>query len=64
VRKFCKGKVFSTTRLRSQEHVWAAEVRAMLRDLYAAAPRPSAAPVRLIDHLYQLTMNHYYSFAF
>jgi hypothetical protein len=64
--KFCKGKVFSATRLRSQEHVWAAEVRvrAMLRDLYAAAPGPSTAPVRLIDHLFQLTINHYYNFAF
>ncbi|CAD6226647.1 unnamed protein product [Miscanthus lutarioriparius] len=44
----------SAARLRSQEHVRAAEVRAMLRDLYAAGP---AALVRLMDHLFQLTIN-------
>ncbi|KAG0541745.1 hypothetical protein BDA96_02G044000 [Sorghum bicolor] len=54
-RKFCKAEVFSAARLRSQEHVRAAEVRAMLRDLYAAGP--AAAPVRLMDHLFQLTIN-------
>jgi len=48
-RKFCKAEVFSAARLRSQDHVRAAEVRAMLRDLYAAGP---AAPVRLMDHLF------------
>ena len=53
-RKFCKAEVFSAARLRSQEHVREAEVRAMLRDLYAAGP---AAPVRLMDHLFQLTIN-------
>jgi hypothetical protein len=56
-RKFCKAKVFSAARLRSQEHIREAEVRAMLRDLYTAAVGPSAAPVRLMDHLFQLTIN-------
>ncbi|XP_066392960.1 trimethyltridecatetraene synthase-like isoform X1 [Miscanthus floridulus] len=56
-RKFCKAEVFSAARLRSQEHAREGEVRAMLRDLYAAAAGPAAAPVRLMDHLFQLTIN-------
>ncbi|CAL4941635.1 unnamed protein product [Urochloa decumbens] len=55
VRKFCKTEFFSAARLKLQEQIRETEVRAMMRDLYAAAGK--AAPVRPMDHLFQLTIN-------
>ncbi|CAL4916498.1 unnamed protein product [Urochloa decumbens] len=55
LRKFCKTEFFSTARLKAQEQIRETEVRAMMGDIYVAAGK--AAPVRLMDHLFQLTIN-------
>jgi len=63
-RRLCQTELFNARRLMSLEHVRSEEVRAMLRDLHAAASSPSAVAgssgghvVALKEHLYMVNLN-------
>ncbi|GJM98688.1 hypothetical protein PR202_ga15718 [Eleusine coracana subsp. coracana] len=58
-RKMCLTELFSAKRLESYEYIRAQEVRALLRDLHAAAAASSArgGAVMLKDHLSTVSLN-------
>ncbi|CAN6289384.1 unnamed protein product [Urochloa humidicola] len=56
-RKLWQTRLFSARQLRSQEHVRAEELRAMLRGLHAPASSGRAPAVALKEHLIMLSLN-------